>query len=543
MALIPGYEVDLPFTNGGCESLEATICSLMQLQMTCDKIFDNITKSVEAARSRFENLNSRIEVCADQVDELKGRKAGLVVFSCPKFPKKVTRPKAMTHYTAETTRLLKKRRHHLIRPMVIREGSDSEEDTGDRNSDADSEASREAIMASKTITSLNARGEQVRHNTAVDPNDLFEFELLVPQGMSKKYLSRVEDGLGTFPRKMPSITSLLLFNTPENLYKQYSNINIFSLSRAERVIKEKRQIGRGAGIENDFMTKFTGDDIQFVPDAEDVANLLDDLPEDLIDGVAQLDWGTYEVEDTEHIAPSNVRAQRMANDLNLPSISEAHGIKPSKPSGISNQPPGVLAIGPPTMGGMPPPPPPPPPPGIPATGKAPPPPPGVPGKKGPPPPPPPPPGVKKSSPPVPSAGPPPIPGGPPGAPPPPGPGGKVVRPPPGLPPPPPPPPPPKAAVKAPAVPAAPKAPPAKQLAQETKKDMNQLKKGLERIQRAMQGNYTDDEDSDFDEPKKKPSSAPTKKAPAPKTIAAPPPPPPPKAGGKPPKRQDDDDDW
>ena len=556
MTTVPGFEVQLPFTNGGCDAMEQAIQALVQVQGLCDTMFKNIVQRVEETRSTFEGISERIDAAATRVEDLKGRKQGMVVFSRPKFPANVKCPKPLLHMDEATLNKLKPRRKHLVKPMVVREEESSEEEGDDDSDGGEEAAARQAALAAKTITSLNARGEQVRHSRTGDPSDVFEFELLVPQSSSKKYLSRVEEGLGTFPRSMTSVSSLLLFNTPENLYRQYSDINVFTLSRAERVINDKKAIGKGAAIENDFMAKFRGEGYEFIPMTEDVADLLEDLPEDLaFEDIAQLDWGGVDIGDTDHIAPTKVTS-RMQNGVDLPSLSEAHGIRPSKPlalrGGGGGGGPPALSIGgpsaPPSFPGAPPAPPPPP--GINPAGKGPPPPPGH-GGKAPPPPPPPPkgfPGGGKVPPPPPPAGgkkapPPPPSGGPSSAPPPPPPPGKIMKGPPGAPPPPPPPkkgvaPPPKAA------PPAPK--PAGKT--DTKKNMNPLEHQLNLRRRAMEGQHSDD--SDFEEsaakaaPKPAAIAPPPKKAPAPPPPKGAPPPPPPKAGALPPRRpQEDDDDW
>lgn len=552
MTTIPGYSVNLAFTNGGCENMASAIEGLMDLQKACDKMFENITRRVAESRDQLTGLTERIGSAAARVDELKGRKEGMVVFSRPKFPVNVPRNQPILLVDEGTNSALKKHRQHLIRPMVVNDDESEEEDDDDESDDG------RIVKVAKTIGSLDARGQEVQHSRTIDPTDAFEFDLLIPQSAPKRYNNRAEDGLGTLPRHMPSITSLLLFNTPENLYKQYNDINVFTLNRAERVINNQRKLAAGAKIHEDFMTRFAADEYGFVPEMEDVANLMEDLPEDLaFEDLAQLNWGGYALEDEDAIAPTAKRA--MMGDL--PSLSEAAGIRPSKPSRkalaiASSSAPPPLAIG-----GPPPPPgmaaPPPPPPGIPAAGKAPPPPPGMGGKAPPPPPPPPRPGGGPPAPPPPpgsgkKAPPPPPTGGPGGAPPPPPPpppgkGGIVARPPPGAPPPPPPPP---GKAPPPAAPVRPAAQATKAPVQEVKKDVNSLRAQLNLRRKGITGGQSD---SDDDEPVR--PAAPSAKAPPPPSKAPPPPPgkapppppsappPPPKPGGLPPRKKDDDDDW
>ena len=534
MTTVPSLAVPLPFSNGGCDTMGSVIDSLVRLQHVCEKMFVNISRQVSAGRERYDGLNERILAAAARVDDLKGRKQGMVVFSKPNFPNDVKRSKPIAQMSEDLVKKLKKHRVHLVKPLQIKkEESDNEEAEGAENGEG-------RPSEKKSITRLEGRGEQVRPLKPQDPTDVFEFNLLVPQEHTRRYHQAVERGLGKLPRQLPSVTSLLLFTTTENLYREYHDVNLFAQQRTERVISNKKNLGLYANIHQDFMTKFSADDYQFVREMDDVANLMEDLPEDLpLEDIAQLDWGGYELQEGDTIAPSG----RKKADGDLPSVSESAGIRPSKAKPQAK--PLQITAGPitlPSVAGAPPPPPmkaPPPP------GKVPPPPPNTVGAKLPPPPPMggptgniPPPPLPKKAPPPPMGGPTPTPG-------------KGNLPPPtpptGIPPPPPPP-----VARPPPAKVAPKPAPPPKTDPNADKNANAFKEKLAMRRKGLTGAHSDDEEEEGDTKKKGASSAPPPKAAPPPPKAAPPPPkaappppapkvPPPKPGGIPTKKKEEED--
>ena len=55
---------------------------------------------------------------------------------------------------------------------------------------------------------------------AQDPCDAFNFQFLIP---TRQYVPPKVQGLGRLPQHLPSVSSLLLFNTSENPYKVSCN--------------------------------------------------------------------------------------------------------------------------------------------------------------------------------------------------------------------------------------------------------------------------------------------------------------------------------
>jgi hypothetical protein len=576
---VPGDGIHLPFTNGGVDTMLTVLDSLKELEAVSDRVFRDLSKAIGQSRSRFDGINERILTCGSRVEALKGRKEGMTVRSKSHFPKQMPtgadvdadsadeggeraktnnkkrssggqgaamiRGAPLALAPVEKRAQLKKKRRHVVRPMKVAAESDDDDSDGSGQDDNSGDGAAIAVRRRRQINKLIGQGEDIKPLKPADLTEQFDYEFLCPQEVLLRYHTNSERGLGKLPANLPAVTSLLMFNTRENLYKEYHEVNLFTQQRQERVINNKRRIGQTANIHQDFITKFTGDDdYGFVPVFDDVANLMEDMPENLpLDDIASLAWDVHELQAADNIAPSGKRAK---DGDDLPSVSElGGGIRPSKPLAKPPTVPATLQItAGPSSQSMPPPPPamtgggPPPPPG-----RAPPPPPPPPGGKGVPPPPPPP-GGKGVPPPPPPPGK--LVGGPSGAPPPPPPGKfPPLAPPTGAPPPPPPPPPPKSKVPpapggAPAT--APPRPPPK--APPPKTQGNKFQEQLANRRRGITGQQSDDDDDD-DGPTTAKTAAPPppKAAPPPPPKAAPPPPPPPvpQPGKIPPKRKDDDD--
>jgi hypothetical protein len=288
---VPGYHVPISFTNGGCEGgLNQALDSLMQLQKVMDHVLSNIEVSLDKTRSRYESANARVLQCASRVDELKGVRRGIVVKSRATFPK-VAASSRRTELTQAPKRArghLRIKRKHAVSIMEIHESSDESDEGGPEDEGA----------GSKRFLNTHRQMLPDQPLRPVDPTDPFDFEVLVPQDKQRRQwqqnaVTHTSDrGLGKLPRGLTAVTSLLLFNTRENPYNEYHELNVFTLQRQERAVGQKRGLKSGANIHEDFMSKIQADEEEFVPMFDDVTNLLEDLPEDLpLDGNRRLHLG------------------------------------------------------------------------------------------------------------------------------------------------------------------------------------------------------------------------------------------------------------
>ncbi|RHW70665.1 WAHD domain of WASH complex [Trypanosoma brucei equiperdum] len=570
MTPIHGYTLPVPLTNGGYASMLSVIRALGRLDQTSERVFGNIEQAVERSRETLEQLQGRIAVCADQVEQLQGRREAMVVKSRVRFPKQ-------KHYTLPIGRAPCEDRgcvpeRAYVMPAIIQaDDSGASPVVGSSGGDSGNGSDPWQLGGQegedaypKPVRRLDCPGAEQRLMKPQHPLQEATVKSLMPLGATWRYHSGVDRGLGRLPAHLVSVSSLLLFNTRENLYKEYHEMDVLTQQRQERVVATKQRLGT-SDVHRDYVTQASTDEYAFVPLMEEVANLMDDLPENLpLEGIAEVAWNAYSLEDQDNIAPSGQRRLGERGD----SVGSGSGSTRNKKKGQE-----ALAItaGPDAAGGpssralVPSglPPPPPPPGGLRPPGKA------------PPPPPPPPPmfaGKMKAPPPPPIKAPPPMPSLP---------GAAATK---GLPignappaPPPPPPPPPPGKAKAPAKPAAKSdVKPAPKPA--TKSNLDALSSLLANRRKGILGMHSDGEDEDDDHGRRPPASGPSKgmtinrnapappqkggvppppppppppKAPPPKgpppkvAPPPPPPPPPPPAPGKlPPKRKtDDDDDW
>ena len=440
------HSVPLAFTTARRDDhgMQHVLDSLEKLGEVARSIFDNISSRVAAENERMEEIKSRMEDMQERVNDVSGRTRTTTVMSSFRYPKGSDRSVAVIQYDESNYKPRTKR----IRPQrVFQKGDPLQEDA---------------------FGGMPARV----HN----PTDQYELPLFIA---TAKPVKRTQ-GLGRLPKNLDNVSSLLLFNTNENPYKDY---NIFDPLSQESKKKARESNARNALCAAPFT--FGGDDgfekggdaegYSYQPELGEVPEWEENFPENLpgLAGVAECDWDDTGFEENQPIAPSaqfddastvyGGRSVRGSKSVDVvapsPGVPPPPGAGPPPPPG-GGPPPPPGGMPPPPPGGMPPPPPggmPPPPPG----GMPPPPPGGMP----PPPPggmPPPPPGGMP--PPPPGGMPPPPPGGmpppPPGGMPPPPPGGMPPPPPGGMPPPPGgmPPPPPGGAPPPPGVPPPPPAP-------------------------------------------------------------------------------------
>jgi WAS family protein 1 len=332
---VPGYEASLAPTTGGVESMTSALDSLLQLRDTCDAIFGSVVKRVDKLRSQYDDLNSRVKTLSGRVDETRQRKEAILILAAPAFPgeSKVTHDRAVSQATTRSNNAFRRRKPKPVPTM-------------------------DAGAASLARTAGGAGASVAKKPTApVDPAGQFDIKILLPTregAINRETLYR--PGLGSIPRDITSVSSLTLFNTTENPYRAYSDLNIFSLSRKERTIAKERELGRD-GLRDDFTTRVNDHGFGFQPVNDDDPDIMADLPEDMpLADIAMLDWDGFE---TPSIAPSGqprdgTRGGRRGGggEGDLPSMSERAGIRPS----VTLVPPTIKLAATPSAG-MPPPPP------------------------------------------------------------------------------------------------------------------------------------------------------------------------------------------
>uniref|UniRef100_A0A8C6STG5 WAS protein family homolog 1 n=1 Tax=Neogobius melanostomus TaxID=47308 RepID=A0A8C6STG5_9GOBI len=151
--------------------------ALVYLETISTDIFQRVSESVEQNRRQLQSVTDRIRLAQARVDKIKGSKKATKVFSSAKYPA----PDRLKDY------------------CCIFSGA----------ADPSSQPRPRHRIQSKI--------------RAFDEKALQEKLLYFPVCVNNKKRSEdeTEEGLGSLPRNISSVSSLLLFNTTENLYKKY----------------------------------------------------------------------------------------------------------------------------------------------------------------------------------------------------------------------------------------------------------------------------------------------------------------------------------
>ncbi|KAF0041161.1 hypothetical protein F2P81_007059 [Scophthalmus maximus] len=136
-----------------------------------------VSESVENNRRQLQSVTDRIRFAQARVDKIKGSKKATKVFSSAKYPAPDRLQDYSSIFTGATDPSSQTRPRHRIQNKLR---------------PFDEKALQEKLM---------------------------HFPVCV--GNKKKSEDETEEGLGSLPRNISSVSSLLLFNTTENLYKKY----------------------------------------------------------------------------------------------------------------------------------------------------------------------------------------------------------------------------------------------------------------------------------------------------------------------------------
>eukprot|EP00048_Salpingoeca_helianthica_P023862 m.27787 g.27787 ORF g.27787 m.27787 type:complete len:487 (-) comp9040_c0_seq1:105-1565(-) len=339
------------------ESILQLIDALEQLEAVATSVFTRIENRVGQNRGRLNSLTTRVNTAHGAVQKLVGTRNATTVFSSWKYP--------ASDYVAKRTPLY----YGAVAPPSALHANVVEEK-----------------LARPDDTQLTEKGQ------------FFNIEL---RARRRRDLEITEDeenceGLGGLPKQLPSVSSLLLFNTNDNPYKKYVTADplLGAVARTRDAVEEEQKKLAAAPqsiLAGENYQHYEGEAFRYVPAMGSLPQIeapavLPDLP-----GVADLLFTTDL--SSSAIAPSLPGLAGVTlPDLALPTAG------PPPPPGAAPPPPPSGPPPPPSSGAPPPPPPPnlsgpppPPPPPLPSGAPPPPPPPGPPPPmSGPPPPPPPP---------------------------------------------------------------------------------------------------------------------------------------------------------
>ncbi|XP_004553312.2 WASH complex subunit 1 [Maylandia zebra] len=159
------------------EAVHQIADALMYLENISTDIFRRVSDSVEKNRHQLKRITDRIRLAQARVDKIKGSKKATKVFSSAKYPAPDQLQDYLSIFAGATDPSSQTRPRHRIQNKLR---------------PFDEKALQEKLMY---------------------------FPVCVRN--KKKTEDETEEGLGSLPRNISSVSSLLLFNTTENLYKKY----------------------------------------------------------------------------------------------------------------------------------------------------------------------------------------------------------------------------------------------------------------------------------------------------------------------------------
>jgi len=218
------------------------VCSLKQLTETVDNVFGAITARVNKEKERLQGVVTRIDGVNAKVNAIRGSTKATQVFSPAKYPA----------------------------PDTLEQS--------------------EHLFAKAPPISFESKYKVKLQDNPHNPPAYVEDPVVKFAGMSSidDVVEGEKEGLGRLPERLPSISGLLLFNTQENLYKKYINLDPLlgedKPTRKETTDKEEIYAAPTSLIEGDTLPTPDGLKIGYVPvlDEKNVPTL-DNLPNTLPD--------------------------------------------------------------------------------------------------------------------------------------------------------------------------------------------------------------------------------------------------------------------
>ncbi|XP_029552416.1 WASH complex subunit 1 isoform X1 [Salmo trutta] len=227
------------------EAVHQIADALLYLETISTDIFTRVSESVERNRCQLQSVTDRIRLAQARVDKIKGSKKATKVFSSAKYPAPDRLQDYSSIFSGATDPASQTRpRYHIqakLRPL-------------------DDKALQEKLCYYPVCVSSKKRSED-----------------------------ETEEGLGGLPRNISSVSSLLLFNTTENLYKKYVFLDPLAgaVTKTHTTLeteKEEKPFDAPLSItKREQLERQTAESYFYVPDLGqvpeiDVPSYLPDLP-------------------------------------------------------------------------------------------------------------------------------------------------------------------------------------------------------------------------------------------------------------------------
>jgi len=354
-----GHRYDVPIVYSDCapaEALSQAFDNLSHLNSVISDMFSRIDTRIKFHRSQLSLITSRISQCQSKVDQLKSQPNRVTtLFSSAKYPA----PNKLENFYEQIL--------EIDSIPLISSSGDSRlllEDLNDR----------EKIYEQKR--SIHKIKKHLRFQSAqpTDTANLFTSLSAARVTRTEKVTDELTEGLGRLPSYLPSISSILLFNSDENPYKRYVTIN----NLEGEITQERAKIESGPSaaptsiIEGKDLPQFAAFQFEYKPMMGELPTF--QLPANLPLGMlADISFG---MADNKSIAPSaSATTAAMNITSTLPSAANFNNSSLPPPPPVMDlpalptfntatlpPPPAAPPIAPPMMTANAPPPPPGPPP-------------------------------------------------------------------------------------------------------------------------------------------------------------------------------------
>jgi len=225
------------------ESINQIVDSLEYLEKVSKDIFTRISNRVAENKERLAAINHRADLAQARIEKIKGIKKATRVFSSAKYPA----PKKLEPYKSLY----------------------SEEN--------------EVAEIKRQTYNLNSKFTPVDERTLKEKLQFYNVHLNV-----KKQDEMKGEGLGSLPKNLTSVSSLLLFNTTENPYKKYVMLDPLAgaVTKTRSNIEEEEEDIGAAPIsitQGEALDRMTAQNYFYVPNLGDVPEIdvpvyLPDLP-------------------------------------------------------------------------------------------------------------------------------------------------------------------------------------------------------------------------------------------------------------------------
>ncbi|RYH19731.1 hypothetical protein EON65_25620, partial [archaeon] len=253
------------------ETMQDMLHSLEHLGFVVDEMLNRIDKRISQEKDRVNNIKQRVATCQLKVQKIKGSSQAITVFSTAKFPAPKVLPTCTSLFSQHTD----------VRTPY-----------------------RDVI---EDVHYLPATyGESVVGNTelAVDVYAIANRLNMQSQSQERVEFIMEDNGLGPLPSHLNSVSSMLLFNSHVNPYREYRALdNLLSSGREKTLQEEKAKTLASAPttlISGDALPDIQALDLLFKPSMGEMTALA--LPENLpLDFIANIQFSAV---DLPSIAPS-----------------------------------------------------------------------------------------------------------------------------------------------------------------------------------------------------------------------------------------------